>query len=101
MSELNVKFGDNQRAIPAPATVADAIKAFDRDALKKALAAKVNGEEVDLNHELTATDESYRSSRSLRIRTTALRLFAIRPLICLLLRYSICFPEQSSVSARR
>src|SRR5580765_5593629 len=57
MSELNVKYGDNQRSIPAPATVADAIKAFDRDGLKKALAAKVNGEEVDLNRELTATDD--------------------------------------------
>ena len=57
MSELNVKYGGNERSIPAPATVADAIKAFDRDALKKALAAKVNGEEVDLNRELAATDE--------------------------------------------
>jgi threonyl-tRNA synthetase len=57
MSELNVKFGANERAIPVPATVADAIKAFDRDALKSALAAKVNGEEVDLNKELTASDE--------------------------------------------
>ncbi|MFN6963985.1 MAG: threonine--tRNA ligase [Pyrinomonadaceae bacterium] len=57
MSEINVKFGDNQRAIPAPATVADAIKAFDRDALKKALAAKVNGEEVDLNKQLAPTDD--------------------------------------------
>jgi threonyl-tRNA synthetase len=53
MSEITVKFGDNQRAIPAPATVADAIKAFDRDALKSAVAAKVNGEEWDLNRELT------------------------------------------------
>ena len=44
MSELNVNFNGSQRAIPAPATVADAIKAFDRDALKSALAAKVNGE---------------------------------------------------------
>ena len=57
MSELNVKFNGGQRAIPAPATVADAIKAFDRDVLKSALAAKVNGEEVDLNRELTAADE--------------------------------------------
>ncbi len=57
MSELNVKYGGNERSIPAPATVADAIKAFDRDGFKKALAAKVNGEEVDLNRELTATDE--------------------------------------------
>ncbi len=57
MSELNVKYGDNQRFIPAPATVLDAIKAFDRDVLKKSLAAKVNGKEVDLNTELTQTDE--------------------------------------------
>ena len=57
MSELNIKYGGNERSIRVPATVADAIKAFDRDGLKKALAAKVNGEEVDLNRELTATDE--------------------------------------------
>lgn len=52
MSEINVKLGENERAIHAPATVADAIKALDRDALKKALAAKVDGEEVDLSREL-------------------------------------------------
>ena len=57
MSEINVKFGEKERAIPAPATVADAIKAFDRDLLKKALAAKVNGEEVDLNKELTGNGQ--------------------------------------------
>jgi len=57
MSELNVKYGDNQRSIPAPATVLDAIKVFDRDVLKKSLAARVNGEEVDLNKELALTDE--------------------------------------------
>ncbi|MBC7900459.1 MAG: threonine--tRNA ligase [Saprospiraceae bacterium] len=57
MSELNVKYGENQRSIPAPATVGDAIKAFDRDVLKQSLAAKVNGEEVDLNKQLSATDE--------------------------------------------
>jgi len=57
MSELNVKYGEDQRSIPAPATVADALKSFDRDVLKKSLAAKVNGEEVDLNKELAATDE--------------------------------------------
>jgi threonyl-tRNA synthetase len=58
MSEINVKFGENQRTIPAPATVADAIKAFDRDALKNSLAAKVNGEEVDLNKELTGNGQA-------------------------------------------
>ena len=52
MSELNVKIGENVRRIPAPALVSDAIKAFDREAAKKALAAKVNGEEVDLNFSL-------------------------------------------------
>ncbi len=57
MSELNVKYGGNERTIPAPATVADALKAFDRDVLKKSLAAKVNGEEVDLNKELTGNGE--------------------------------------------
>lgn len=57
MSELNVKYGENQRSIPAPATVADAIKAFDRDALKRSLAAKVNGEEVDLNKELAGNGD--------------------------------------------
>ncbi len=57
MSELNIKFGDQQVAIPAPATVIDALKAIDREALKRSLAAKVNGVEVDLNRELAATDE--------------------------------------------
>ena len=52
MSHINVKIGGHERSIPAPATVADAIKAVDRDALKKALAAKVNGVEVDLNREI-------------------------------------------------
>ena len=57
MSEINVKIGKNQRSIPAPATVADAIKALDRDALKNALAARLNGEEVDLNKELAGNGE--------------------------------------------
>jgi len=57
MSELNLKFGENLKQIPAPASVSDALKAFDRDAAKKALAAKINGEEVDLNKQLEPTDE--------------------------------------------
>ncbi|HEX8249777.1 MAG TPA: threonine--tRNA ligase [Pyrinomonadaceae bacterium] len=57
MSELNLKFGEQQRQLPAPVSVSDALKAFDRDAAKKALAAKVNGEEVDLNKQLAPTDE--------------------------------------------
>src|SRR5881392_2972122 len=58
MSEINVKFGEAERSIPAPATVADAIKAVDRDALKKALAAKVDGVEVDLNRELSGNGDA-------------------------------------------
>ncbi len=54
---MQVKLGENIQDIPAPATVIDALKALDRDVLKVSLAAKVNGEEVDLNRELTATDE--------------------------------------------
>jgi threonyl-tRNA synthetase len=57
MSEINVKIGENQRSIPAPATVADAIKALDRDALKKSIAAKVNGVEVDLNREIAGNGD--------------------------------------------
>ncbi|MEO8072649.1 MAG: threonine--tRNA ligase [Acidobacteriota bacterium] len=52
MSELNVKFGENQKSIAAPVSVADALKSFDRDAAKKAIAAKINGAEVDLNKQL-------------------------------------------------
>ncbi len=55
--EMQVKFGENLKEIPSGATVADAIKAFDRDALKKSLAARLNGEEVDLNHEIAGSDE--------------------------------------------
>jgi threonyl-tRNA synthetase len=60
MSELTLKYGENQKNIPAPASVVDAIKAFDRDAAKKSIAAKLNGEEVDLNKQLDATDEVLR-----------------------------------------
>jgi threonyl-tRNA synthetase len=57
MSHINVKIGGHERSIPAPATVADAIKAIDRDALKKSLAAKVNGVEVDLNREIAGNGD--------------------------------------------
>ncbi len=57
MSELNVKFGNDQRTMPSPATVVDVLKVFDRDVLKKSLAAKVNGEDVDLSRELSNTDD--------------------------------------------
>ena len=57
MSELNIKVGENQKSFSAPVSVAEALKSFDRDALKKAVAAKINGEEVDLNKQLIPTDE--------------------------------------------
>ncbi len=53
MSEINVQLKDGGAAqIAASATVADALKELDRDAAKQALAAKVNGQEVDLAREL-------------------------------------------------
>ena len=57
MSELNIKYNGNEKRFPAPVSVADALKSFDRDLPKKSLAAKINGAEVDLNKQLTATDE--------------------------------------------
>jgi threonyl-tRNA synthetase len=53
--EINVRFGEQVKSISLPATVLDAIKAFDRDIAKKAIAAKVNGEYFDLNRELPST----------------------------------------------
>ena len=52
MSDLIVKYGSDQRSFSGPVSVADAIKAFDRDVVKRSLAATVNGDEVDLNREL-------------------------------------------------
>ena len=57
MSELNIKFGEIQKSIAAPVSVADALKSFDRETVKRAIAAKLNGAEVDLNKQITATDE--------------------------------------------
>ncbi|MBA3335098.1 MAG: threonine--tRNA ligase [Pyrinomonadaceae bacterium] len=57
MSEINVRVGDQQKSFPAPLSVAEAIKAFDRDLIKKSLAAKINGAEVDLTFNLEQTDE--------------------------------------------
>ena len=55
MSEISVQINDGPAAqIPAPVTVGDALKKLDRDAAKQALAARVNGREVDLAHSLEA-----------------------------------------------
>src|SRR2546427_1743218 len=49
MSEINVQLNDGAAAqVPGPITVGEALKKLDRDTAKQALAARVNGREVDL-----------------------------------------------------
>jgi threonyl-tRNA synthetase len=49
MSEISVQIkGGPAALIPGPLTVAEALKQLDREAAKQALAARVNGREVDL-----------------------------------------------------
>jgi threonyl-tRNA synthetase len=65
MSEINVQLeGGRSAQVPAGATVAEALKAADRDAAKQALAAKVNGREVDLAFRL---EESATNGEPLRV----------------------------------
>ncbi|HEX8559612.1 MAG TPA: threonine--tRNA ligase [Pyrinomonadaceae bacterium] len=65
MSEINVQLeGGRSAQVPAGATVAEALKAADRDAAKQALAAKVNGREVDLTFRL---EESAAGGGTLRV----------------------------------
>ena len=53
MSEINVQLkGGSPVAVPASATVAEALKKLDRDLAKQALAAKIGGREVDLTAQL-------------------------------------------------
>ena len=52
-SNVQLKGGESA-LIPAPVTVAEALKRLDRDAAKQALAARVNGREVDLAFKLEA-----------------------------------------------
>jgi threonyl-tRNA synthetase len=55
MSEVNVQIKNGPAAqLSGPVTVAEALKKLDRDAAKQALAARVNGREVDLAHTLDA-----------------------------------------------
>jgi len=55
MSEINVQLNNGAPvAIASPTTVADALKKLDRDLAKQALAARVNGQEVDLAYTLDA-----------------------------------------------
>ncbi len=49
MTDIRVQIKDGPAAqLPAPVTVAEALKQLDREAAKRALAARVNGREVDL-----------------------------------------------------
>ncbi|MBX7170088.1 MAG: threonine--tRNA ligase [Pyrinomonadaceae bacterium] len=54
---MQIKFGEKVQDFSEAVSVLDAIKAFDRDVLKNTVAAKVNGEEVDLSLKLDETDE--------------------------------------------
>src|SRR5918998_336295 len=65
MSEISVQLeGGRSAQVPAGATVAEAIKAADRDAARQALAAKVNGREVDLTFRL---DESAANGDAVKV----------------------------------
>lgn len=57
MSEINVQLKEGASVVmPVPVTVAEALKRLDRDAAKQALAARVNGREVDLAFTLNGQD---------------------------------------------
>ncbi|MGB9181648.1 MAG: threonine--tRNA ligase [Pyrinomonadaceae bacterium] len=54
MSEINVQLKDGAAAqVAAPVTIAEVLKRLDRDKAKQALAARVNGREVDLAYTLS------------------------------------------------
>jgi threonyl-tRNA synthetase len=56
MSEISVQLKDGSAPqMPAPVTVGEALKKLDRDIAKQALAARVNGREVDLAYTLDAS----------------------------------------------
>src|ERR1043165_8952832 len=55
MSDVNVQLQNGASAqMPAPVTVGEALKKLDRDLAKQALAARVNGQEVDLAYTIDA-----------------------------------------------
>ncbi|MEP6924379.1 MAG: TGS domain-containing protein, partial [Pyrinomonadaceae bacterium] len=58
MSEIKIQFKNGEsRNISAPVSVGEALKSVDREAAKRALAAKVNGAEVDLNYQLNSNGD--------------------------------------------
>src|SRR5436853_1022225 len=57
MSEFNVQLKDGAPvAVPGSTTVAEALKKLDREGAKQALAARVNGREVDLAYTIQAPE---------------------------------------------
>src|SRR5256884_7275812 len=57
MSEINVQLKDGAPVqVPGSTTVAEALKKLDRDLAKQALAARVNGREVDLASTIQAPE---------------------------------------------
>lgn len=61
MSEIQVQVGNGAAInMPAPVTVAEVLKKLDRDAAKQALAAKVDGREVDLAYLIPPGDQAVR-----------------------------------------
>src|ERR1043165_7097570 len=59
MSEINVQLNDSAPVqVPSSTTVAEALKKLDRDLAKQALAARVNGREVDLASTIQAPENA-------------------------------------------
>jgi threonyl-tRNA synthetase len=57
MSEINVQIKDGAAgSIAAPVTVGEVLRKLDRETAKQALAARVNGREVDLSHQLDSSE---------------------------------------------
>jgi len=57
MSKINVQLNDSAPVpVPISTTVAEALKKLDRDLAKQALAARVNGREVDLAYPIQAPE---------------------------------------------
>jgi len=57
MSDISIHINDGPAAqIAAPVTVGEALKKLDRDVAKQALAARVNGREVDLAYSIEASE---------------------------------------------
>jgi threonyl-tRNA synthetase len=83
MSEINVQLKNGTAApIPVSATVADALKKLDKDQAKKALAAKVGGEEVDLSRQLDSVGGLRKRTAQLRdslLRDVAIEIEPILP----------------------